>query len=57
MQRYEISTTVIEIQLFLMGEPSIQHLHNIYAQINYTYIHIYNFKSIKIIKTNKNTFN
>ncbi len=51
------------MQIFSMAEPFIHHLHIIYAQVNYTYIHIYNLKtylqlkSIKILKTNKNTFN
>ncbi len=40
-----------------MAKPFIHHLHTIYDQVNYTYIHIYNFKGIKTIKTNKNTLN
>ncbi len=40
-----------------MAMPFIHHLHIIHAQINYTYIHIYNFKSIKIVKTNKTPLN
>ncbi len=49
-----------------MAEPFIHHLHIIHAQLNYTYIHIYNLKaylhlksvkSIKILKTNKTTLN
>ncbi len=27
-----------------MAKPFIYHLHNIHAQLNYTYIHIYNLK-------------
>ncbi len=47
-----------------MAEPFILHLHIIHAQLNYTYIHIYNLKaylqlksvkSIKMHKTNKTT--
>ncbi len=46
-----------------MAEPFIHHLHIIHAQLNYTYIHIYNFKaylalkSITILQTNTNTLN
>ncbi len=42
-----------------MAEPFIHHLHIIYAELNYTYINMYNLKaylqlkSINILKTNK----
>ncbi len=46
-----------------MAEPFIHHLHIIHAQLNYTYLqlkaylHLKSIKSIKILKTNKNTLN
>ncbi len=48
-----------------MTEPFMHYLHIIYAQVNstYTIIQFYNLKtylqlkSIKILKTNKNTLN
>ncbi len=36
-----------------MAEPFINHLHIIHAQLNYTYIHMYNLKHIYNLKVLK----
>ncbi len=36
-----------------MTEPFIHHLHTIYAQGKYTYLHIYIFTTLKALKSLK----